>query len=108
MITEPIQSEASKTPYKKYKKNYGSDVYASSGISIPVYVVLLIVLLIKIWKGELPLDPTLVAAIVTPLVFNVQQAINMMRIQWQTNKAHQRVNKIKDDKEKSMKVEILK
>lgn len=76
------------------KRNYGTDVYVSSAIGIPVYIAVIYILLKRFHNGSLTIDPVLLTALMTPLVKGISDAINQIRLQYQTNKAHQRVSNI--------------
>jgi hypothetical protein len=77
------------------KRRYGIDVYTSYVVQILVYGFALYVLLKRFSDHSLPVDPVTLTAIVTPLCGNIMAAINGIRLQWQTNNAHQRVNAMK-------------
>jgi hypothetical protein len=76
------------------KRRYGKDVYGSNGIQILVFGYVLIVMLQKIHQGSMAID-TISIATITALLGNIMNAYNSIRIQWQTNNAHQRVNAMK-------------
>ena len=81
------------------KRRYGMDVYISSIVSIPVYIIVMVILLKRFHNGSLVIDPMLLTALLTPLIKGISDAINQIRLQFQTNTSHQRINKIKPDKQ---------
>lgn len=78
------------------KRHYGVDVYTSNVVQILIYGFALFILLKRFSDQSLPVDPMTLTALVTPLCANIMAAINGIRLQWQTNNAHQRVNKMKN------------
>lgn len=77
------------------KRKYGTDVYVTSGLSIPAYLYTIIILLIRFHKDSTSIDPVMLSTLLTMLGKGITDAINQIRLQWQTNNAHQRVNAMK-------------
>lgn len=79
------------------RRKYGVDVYLFSSLGIPAYLYTIFELLKRFHTDPHSIDPLMLTTLLTMLTKGISDAYQSLRLQWQTNNAHQRVNQMQEN-----------